>query len=419
MRGNERKKIFRNSNDKERFLLGIEEKKKKATFLLHAYCLMDNHVHLLLNIKQDDLGEIMKSIGVRYASFYNWKHNRVGHVFQDRFKSEPIEDDRYLLAVVRYIHNNPVKACIVKNPADYRWSSYSNYMQSAGAYCLDVSLVLRLFSNNQRTAVEEFEKFSMHADHTTFLDIEDESSIRTLEEGRTYLEKYLANNAIAKEIAQIKQDKNCSMKLSVICGQKLPYPSESLRNCLGLTKARLSVTNNAGKRTVPVPGMEHEVSRIWNWIIVCICLTGIMHFSQQQFNQQDISPFIEQSERLVQAVQNLPPIEFSYHNRVINSHQDTVAFIQFVIRKLAHVTIYGIFGLSLLLATRPILKNQPIRWIIVGMLVLLTAVLDETNQLYSSGRTGCREDILLDFSGYVLFSLIYFMTCATKKLLKS
>ncbi len=173
----------------------------------------------------------------------------------------------------------------------------------------------------------------------------------------------------------------------------------------------------ASKKNVPLlsKNLECIMHQFWNWIIVLIFLAGITYFSQQQFNQQDISPFIEQNERLVSVVQDLPPIEFTYHNRVINSHTDKVAFIQFVIRKLAHVTIYGLFGLSLLLAARPSIKNSFIRWIIVGMLVLLVAGLDETKQLYSSGRTGCREDILLDFSGYVLISLIYLVSSAVKR----
>lgn len=134
---------------------------------------------------------------------------------------------------------------------------------------------------------------------------------------------------------------------------------------------------------------------------------GIIHFSQQQFQQQDISPLIEQNKRLVAMVQKLPPIEFTYHQRVINSHQDTVAFIHFMIRKMAHVFIYGCFGLSLLRALQTLAKPQLAIWLIAGMVVLLVAGLDELNQLYSGGRTGCVQDILLDFAGYVLFSLLY------------
>ncbi len=164
--------------------------------------------------------------------------------------------------------------------------------------------------------------------------------------------------------------------------------------------------------------MENVVSRLWNWIFVIICLAGIAYFSQQQYSQQDISPFIEQNERLVSMVKELPVIEIFYYNDpalVINSHQDTVGFIHFVFRKLAHLTIYGLFGLSLLLVVRPVIKNPLARWMIVGILVLLVAGLDETNQFYSNSRTGCKEDILLDFSGYVLFSLIYLVSSAVKK----
>lgn len=129
LRGNERKNIFQDDKYKQRFLDGIETKGNEVDFAVHAYCIMNNHVHLLINSKGQDLASIMKGIAVRYAAFYNWKQGRVGHVFQDRFKSEPIENDAYLLAVVRYIHNNPVKARMVAKPADYRWSSYCEYLQ--------------------------------------------------------------------------------------------------------------------------------------------------------------------------------------------------------------------------------------------------------------------------------------------------
>ena len=124
-----------------------------------------------------------------------------------------------------------------------------------------------------------------------------------------------------------------------------------------------------------------------NWILVGIFLVGIIYFSQQEFQQQDISPLIEQNQGLVMLVQKLPPIEFTYHQRVINSHQNTVAFIHFIIRKMAHVFIYGCFGLSLLRALKPLARQQLALWFIVATIVLLVAGLDELNQLYSGGRT--------------------------------
>jgi REP element-mobilizing transposase RayT len=85
---------------------------------------MDNHVHLLINEGDDEIGKIMKRINISYSYYFNKKYGRIGHLFQDRFKSEGIDSDAYLLSVVRYIHNNPVKAGLVKNIEEYKWSSY-------------------------------------------------------------------------------------------------------------------------------------------------------------------------------------------------------------------------------------------------------------------------------------------------------
>lgn len=89
--------------------------------ILYNYCLMDNHVHLLLKTGSEPLSHLMKRIGVRYAAFYKWKYHRTGHLFQDRFRSEAVEDDSYFLAVYRYITLNPVKAGLCTKPGQYPW----------------------------------------------------------------------------------------------------------------------------------------------------------------------------------------------------------------------------------------------------------------------------------------------------------
>lgn len=89
---------------------------------------MDNHVHLLMSEGTEEISKIMKRINVSYAYYFNQKYGRIGHLFQDRFKSEGIEDDTYLLAATRYIHNNPVRANIVKHAGEYKWSSYGIYI---------------------------------------------------------------------------------------------------------------------------------------------------------------------------------------------------------------------------------------------------------------------------------------------------
>lgn len=206
LRGNERKDIFLDNQDKTRFLNGIEAKSQDIAFSIYAYCIMDNHVHLLISAPEQELGAIIKGIAVRYASFYNWKHNRVGHVFQDRFKSEPIEDDQYLLTAVRYIHNNPVKAEIVENPADYKWSSYTQYLKPISRGWLDTEFVLNIIDADRKNALREFELFSREIDNINFIDIEDSKNIRTIEEGREYLLDLLLERYTGLTIEQIKED---------------------------------------------------------------------------------------------------------------------------------------------------------------------------------------------------------------------
>ena len=92
--------------------------------VLFAYCLMGNHIHLLLREGAEGLSSFMKRVGVRYVYWYNWKYQRTGHLFQDRFRSEAVETDEYFLTALRYIYQNPVKAGLCEDIGGYRWSSY-------------------------------------------------------------------------------------------------------------------------------------------------------------------------------------------------------------------------------------------------------------------------------------------------------
>lgn len=94
--------------------------KKKSKYEMYAWCLMNNHVHLLLKEGIEPISTTMKRIGVSFVWYYNGKYNTNGHLFQDRFKSEKVESDQYLLTVIRYIHQNPVKAGIVKSVDEWK-----------------------------------------------------------------------------------------------------------------------------------------------------------------------------------------------------------------------------------------------------------------------------------------------------------
>jgi len=128
LRGVNKQMIFEDATDYDYFLEILRECKELCSFKIYAYCLMGNHVHLLLQVQENNLEEIFKRIAGRYVYYFNLKYQRVGHLFQDRFKSEPVEDDSYLITVLRYIHQNPVKAKLCKRVEEYRYSSMEKYL---------------------------------------------------------------------------------------------------------------------------------------------------------------------------------------------------------------------------------------------------------------------------------------------------
>lgn len=127
-RGNERRAIFRRNPDYRRFLTLLPEALHRYRVTLHAFALLPDHYHLLLDTPRGNLSAFMHDLNTAYTVYFNRKYDREGHLFRGRFKSLLVERETYLLAVSRYIHLNPVRANLVKEPEDYRWSSYRAYM---------------------------------------------------------------------------------------------------------------------------------------------------------------------------------------------------------------------------------------------------------------------------------------------------
>ncbi len=123
LRGVNRDAIFLEEEDGARFLHALAQTRELSGCRVLAYCLMPNHVHLVLRTAGEPIGTVMKRLGVRYAGWFNRKYGRVGHVFQDRFRSEPVEDDAYLVSLIRYVWANPVEAGLAPSAEEYRWSS--------------------------------------------------------------------------------------------------------------------------------------------------------------------------------------------------------------------------------------------------------------------------------------------------------
>ena len=127
-RGNDRTRIFRSDSDFIYFIKLIKEALEKNSIHIHHYCLMNNHLHFLISVIDSSRApKFFQNIFQRYACYFRKRYRHVGYLFQNRYKSNPIEKESYSLECSRYIERNPVRAGIVKDPADYRWSSYSYY----------------------------------------------------------------------------------------------------------------------------------------------------------------------------------------------------------------------------------------------------------------------------------------------------
>ena len=127
-RGNERKAIFRSKKDRERFLSYLESAHNRYGAIVHVYCLMKNHYHILLETPRSNLSQILHHINGAYTSYFNAKSERSGHLFQGRYKAILVEKDAYCQELSRYIHLNPVRAGLVESSSEFPWSSYPYYI---------------------------------------------------------------------------------------------------------------------------------------------------------------------------------------------------------------------------------------------------------------------------------------------------
>ncbi|NDL67184.1 transposase [Anaerotalea alkaliphila] len=156
-RGNNRQTVFWDDRDCLRFLEMLQEYREPCGYAVYAYCLMGNHVHLLMKEGREPLEEVFRRLGAKHVGWHNRRHERTGHLFQDRFLSEAVEDTAYLLTALRYIHLNPVKAGMVGSVEEHPWSSYGEYM--SGPRICETGPVLQLFGEERQRALASFRRF--------------------------------------------------------------------------------------------------------------------------------------------------------------------------------------------------------------------------------------------------------------------
>src|SRR5437867_3530730 len=127
VRGNQRQKTFRDKRDYEGYLERLARYQKRFAVKVYAYCLMPNHVHLLLEVSSAPLSKFMQGLQQAYTQYFNRRHHKVGHLFQGRYHAIICDKDAYLLALVRYIHLNPIRAKLTRRPEQFRYSGHREY----------------------------------------------------------------------------------------------------------------------------------------------------------------------------------------------------------------------------------------------------------------------------------------------------
>lgn len=179
LRGINKQRIFEDKQDYQKFIDVLKQTKEVSGFELYSYCLMSNHIHLLIKESHEELGEAFKRIGAKFVYWYNFKYSRTGHLFQGRFRSEVVEDDPYLLTVLRYIHQNPQKSKLVQNIRNYPWSSYNEYLGEKNI--CDTDFILGIFSKNRSEALTEFIKFNNQNNNDLCLDLQEYKRVNDFE----------------------------------------------------------------------------------------------------------------------------------------------------------------------------------------------------------------------------------------------
>ena len=199
LRGINRQKIFEDGEDYRRFQETLAKYREECGYSLYGYCLMPDHVHLVLREGKQPLETIMRRVGASYVYWYNAKYARTGHLFQDRYRSEPVESDSRLLTVIRYIHWDPVKAGLCGAPETYPFSSYPRYFEPRGL--IDDTVIAGMMG------AEEFRRYHSTPGKEECLDVRESAKRRVTDEQAAAYMRSLTGCQDASEYRSLTAEK--------------------------------------------------------------------------------------------------------------------------------------------------------------------------------------------------------------------
>lgn len=204
LRGINKQAIFEEDEDKEKLFSTIKHYKTISQYKIYRYCFLDNHIHLLIKETVKPISTAIKRISGNDVYWYNYKYERCGHLFQERFKSEVVENEEYFLTVLRYIHQNPLNAELAKDVSDYSWTSYHEYIERP--LITDVNFALKMFSNDKKKAIVLFEKYTNEKNDDKCLEYGEKSRVSD-NEIRAYFQQFgIANISEFRQLEKAKRD---------------------------------------------------------------------------------------------------------------------------------------------------------------------------------------------------------------------
>lgn len=223
IRGNNRQKIFYGEAFFDYFLEILRDSARKFDHKILAYCLMSNHIHMIVKVHYSPLSDVMQKINYRYARWANHKMKYIGHLFQGRYHSLEVHDEEYLINLCRYIHFNPIAACLVKKLEEYRWSSHENYTLNSGPQWLDLDIVTRAIKNKTGLTYGDF--ITTDPDRENWM-----PALRRLENGEFILDdsilETLKENSSTADPSRIKCFFSIESITEIVCRNLQAPPSE-------------------------------------------------------------------------------------------------------------------------------------------------------------------------------------------------